>query len=141
VDAALDSLGEALSAAGLEGPRPPATLAALTALEAAIAPMALRVDVRRFWERVDVATLRAITYPQLQDPGFALTSWRMARDEFADLQPVALVEVGHSSLQCMSVELAVGEVQGGALFEWKIVDGGFERRFNGLGEWLSYVAA
>jgi hypothetical protein len=140
VDAGLDSLCEALAAAGLEGPGPPATLTALTALEAAIAPLRLPVEVRRFWERVDAATLRAITHPQLQGPDFALTPWRMARDQFAALQPVALVQVGHSSLQCMSVELTVGEVRGGALFEWSIVDGGFERRFNALGEWLAYVA-
>ena len=140
VDRALDSLCEALAGAGVERPSPPAALSALEELEAAIAPMRLPADVRRFWERVDAATLGAMTDPELHGPDLALMSWRMGRAEFAAGQPAALVQVAYSSHQCMSVELDVGDIQGGALFEWNLVDGGFERRFNGLGEWLAYIS-
>jgi hypothetical protein len=140
VDRALDSLCQALDGAGVERPSPPAALTALEELEAAIDPMRLPADVRRFWQRVDAATLGAMTYPELHGPDLALTSWRMGRAEFAAGQPAALLQVAYSSHQCMSVELDVGEIQGGALFEWNLVDGGFERRFNGVGEWLTYIA-
>jgi len=71
-----------------------------------------------------------MTYPELHGPDFALTSWRMGRDEFAAGQPAALVQVAYCIHQCMSVELNVGEIKGGALIEWNLVYGGFERRFN-----------
>jgi hypothetical protein len=140
VDEALDALSEALAAAGLERPAPPADLTALAQLEAAIAPMRLPADARRFWQRVDAGTLRALTYPELHGPDLALESWRMGRSVVAAQQPQALVQVAYSSHQCMSVELDLGEIEGGAVFEWNLVDEGFERRFDGLGEWLAHIA-
>jgi hypothetical protein len=37
------------------------------------------------------------------------------------------------------MELDQPDAPGGALFEWNVVDGGFERRFNGLETWLAYT--
>lgn len=138
LDGALDLLGGALSAVGAQRPSPPSALSQLEELEAAIAPMRLPSDVRRFWQRVDPATLRADTYPRLHGPDFALHCWRTG---LAAYQPAALVQVAYSSHQCMSVELDIGEIAGGALFEWNLVDGDFHRRFNRLGEWLVCIAA
>jgi hypothetical protein len=50
----------------------------------------------------------------------------MGRDQFAAHQPAALVQVAYSSHHCMSVELDVGDFQGGALFKWNVVDGSFD---------------
>ncbi len=139
IDEALDGLNEALAARGLAPAIPPVSTEIVAELEAEIAPMRLPGEVRRFWERVDVARLPLYPFPQFAGPDFALSSWRSTRDEFSELQPVALVLVGYTSQSCMSVELDVGNLAGGALFEWYIVDGGFERRFNRIGDWLRYV--
>ena len=59
--------------------------------------------------------------------------------EFADADPPALLQIAYESHQCMSAELDQPGVAGGALFEWNLVDGDFERRFNGLEDWLTYL--
>lgn len=48
--------------------------------------------------------------------------------------------VGSESLWCLSGELETDGRQGGTLFEWNIVDGGFTRRFNAFPEWLVAIA-
>ena len=140
---ALESLGRALAGAGLPSWQPPGTPADLDALESEIAPMRLPEAVREFWRQVDVRTLRASPYPQFSTPEFALQSWLMARNEFAAFQPLTLVQVGYESHACMSVELDVDDIDGGALFEWYVSDtsGGFDRRFNSMADWVSHVAA
>jgi len=103
--------------------------------------MRLPEAVRRFWTRVDVRTLRVQPYPAFTTPGFALQSWRMARDEFADAQPLALVTIGYTSHGCMSAELEVDDIAGGALFMWFVDDRtNFTRCFDGIAEWVEHLA-
>jgi hypothetical protein len=131
----------ALTAAGIPLWQPPESLRDLEKLEAALAPMRLPAVVRQFWTRVDARTLRVHPYPMFMPPEGALTLWRQARDEFRSMQPLTLLDVGYESHQCMSVELDVGDVMGGALFEWCVSDpSGFTRRFNALADWLAYIA-
>ena len=117
IDEALDRLAAAMTGARVPLWRAPESHAPLAELEHAIAPMRLPEEVRTFWRRVDAATLRAWPHPAFTTPEWALVSWRMARDQFADLQPLALISVGSESLTCMSVELNVGDIDGGVLFE------------------------
>lgn len=141
IDGALEALSGAFERVGVPLWRPPKALAALEALEAELAPLRLPEAVRKFWRRVDVRTLRASPYPGFTTPEFALGGWRLARDEFRVFQPLALLNVGYESHGCMSVELDVGDVDGGALFEWFVSDpSGFERRFDGLAEWVRHIA-
>jgi hypothetical protein len=141
LERALDQLGGALTVAGIPLWRAPESVDDLVDLEAAITPMRLPEDVRRFWMRVDARTLRVQPYPMMTSPEAALLFWRQARDEFRDMQPLALVDVGYESHFCMSVELDVGHIRGGALFEWCVSDpSGFTRRFNGIADWLAYIA-
>lgn len=131
-----------MTTAGVPLWRAPESRIPLAELEQAIAPMRLPEEVRTFWRRVDAATLRALPHPGFTTPEGALASWRLARDQFAALQPLALVAVGSDSLTCMSVELTVGDIDGGALFDWYVADiGGFTRMFNRLSDCVHYVAA
>lgn len=137
VEDGLDWLAEAL--AGLEVPvwTPPESLEDVEALQAAVAPMRLPEELLAFWRRVDIATLRLEPYPAFCAPEFALSFWEQSAPE---VHPLPLVLVGYSSHDCMSIELEVDELPGGALFEWFLSDlRGFERRFNSLGEWLGYI--
>jgi hypothetical protein len=104
IDEALDRL--AASMAGTEVPlwRAPESHAPLAELEQGIAPMRLPEEIRTFWRRVDADTLRARPHPAFTTPELALAFWRIARDQFADLQPLALVAVGSEGQTCMSVE-------------------------------------
>jgi hypothetical protein len=140
IDEALDALRDAMEAVGVPGWDAPATLADLEELEAELASMRLPEAVRRFWTLVDAWTLRVEPFPAFTRPDFALRTWRMARDEFAAFQPLALVMVGYTSHVCMSVELDVGDVAGGALFEWRNDDRiEFTRRFDGIIEWVEHM--
>src|SRR5688572_4393360 len=137
VDEALDELNRALTDAGLPRPSPPPDRRDLEALEAAVAPMRLPADVRRFWERVDAQTLMVIPCPELRGPDLALTNWRMSPNEHRGRAP--LVEIAYENHHCMAAELDVGDMPGGALFEFFLDDGGFVRRFNGIAEWLTHI--
>ena len=136
IDGSIDALAGALSAEGIEPPRPPSESYELDAIDAELAPMSLPAQVRRFWERVDPATLRVWPYPEPIAPGFAIDSWRQRRDEFPGLAPRTLLDVGYASHQCMSVELDSPLASGGTLFEWNLVDGAFYLRYNELSAWL-----
>jgi hypothetical protein len=141
IDEALEALGGALAGAGVALWQAPESSAGLDELEAELAPMRLPDEVREFWRRVDVQTLRAEPYPRFSTPEFALVSWRMARDEFAGAEPLALVQVGYESHECMSAELDVDGIEGGVLFQWCVSDvGGFARRFNSMADWVNHVA-
>jgi hypothetical protein len=142
VDDALELLAAALQKVDVPTWEAPESTAAIEALQAAVLPMELPDELAAFWRQVDVTTLRVYPYPEFSTPEFSLTSWQMAKKEFAALQPLALVQVGYESHATMSVELDVGDVEGGALFEWFVSDpSGFTRRFNALGDWLAYLAA
>jgi hypothetical protein len=141
MDEALEALRDACGAADVQAWQRPLTLTALEALEAEIAPLRLPDQARQFWTLVNATTLRLVPYPAFITPEAALQAWRMGRDEFAAMQPLALVDVGYTSHGCMSVELHAGDIEGGALFEWFVSDpSGFDRRFNSLADWVWYVA-
>jgi hypothetical protein len=142
VDDALEALAAALRKLDVPRWSSPKSTGPIDELQATVSPMELPDELVAFWRQVDVTTLRVCPYPRFSTPEFALTSWQMAKSEFAALQPLALVQVGYESHDVMSVELDVGEVQGGALFEWFVSDpSGFTRRYNQLGDWLAYMAA
>lgn len=139
VEKALEELVRVACAHGVAAPDAPSDLTALLELEAEIAPMTIPADMRRLWELIDFQTLRVEPYPGLHGPEFALESWRLGRDEFPAAQPLALLQVAYEGQQCMSVELDMADFAGGALFEWYVVDGGFERRFNRIADWLMEI--
>jgi hypothetical protein len=136
IDASIDALAAAIEASGVEPPRPPPEPYDLDAIDAELAPMSLPAQVRRFWERVDPASLRVWAYPDPIPPKFATESWRQRRDEFPGSGPLALLEVGYASHQCMSVELDSPFGRGGTLFEWNLVDVPFYLRYHELSGWL-----
>lgn len=141
IDEAIDALGDALSANGVDAPRPPSTPPDLEAIDAELAPMSIPAQVRRFWERIDPATLRVWPYPSPIQPDFAIQGWRQRRDEFPGLAPLALLDVGYESHQCMSVELDSPLAPGGALFEWNLVDIPFYLRYHELADWLERMTS
>jgi hypothetical protein len=141
VDDALEVLATALRQADVPLWEPPDSQEPVRKLQAAVAPMGMPQELVRFWQLVDVDTLRVAPFPRPCSPEFALTMWEMDRDEFASMNPLACVLVGYESHDCMAVELDVGAVKGGALFEWFLSDpSGFTRRFDTLGDWLAYAA-
>jgi hypothetical protein len=141
VDTSIDALCDALVRAGVEAPREGTDAAQLDRVDAAIAPLRLPAQVRRFWERVDPATLRVWAFPQPVGPEFALDSWAQQRDEFPGMAPAALFLVGYESWNCMSVELDSPLGEGGSLFEWRLEDGGFYLRHHRLSDWLDRITS
>jgi hypothetical protein len=136
IDASIDALADALSAAGVDPPRPPSEATDLDAVDAAIAPLALPQQLRRFWERVDLRSLHLWPYPHPIEAAFALDTWKEHRDEFPGMAPRPLFLVAYESWTCLSVELDSPFGPGGALFEWRLEDGGFHQRYHELSEWL-----
>ena len=105
IDEAIDALADALAEAGVDPPTAPDEPPDLDAIAAAIAPMSLPGQVRRWWERVDPWTMRAWSYPAPIRWNFALDTWIQHRDEFPEIAPRSLFLVGYASWTCMSVEL------------------------------------
>jgi hypothetical protein len=136
IDASIDALADALRAHGVDPPLPPSEPLDLEAIDAELAPMSLPAQVRRFWERVDPASLRVWAYPEPVPAGFAIDGWRQRRDEFPGIAPRSLLDVGYASHQCMSVELTSRFGSGGTLFEWNLVDGAYHLRYHDLSGWL-----
>jgi hypothetical protein len=139
VDASIDALVDALGAAGVDPPRAPSNTADLDAVDAAIAPMSLPGQVRRFWERVDPGSLRVWAYPHPTTVSFALDTWKQHRDEFPGMVSQALFLVGYESWACMSVELDSPLGSGGAMFEWRLDGSSFYLRYHDLSSWLDRI--
>lgn len=111
-----------------------------------MAPLRLPAELRTLWEKVALGTsqgLRVEPYPRLKSPEFALEHWDSMRPILGEIVPPNLfVLVGYESHGCMSVELDMDGVQGGALFDWFISSpGGYVRRYNHLSEWLEDITA
>jgi hypothetical protein len=140
VERSVAALVAALAAAGVEAPSPPADTAILAEIDAAIAPLRLPADVRRFWELVDPPTLRIAVFPTLRSPELALQTWRAARKEYPGLEPAILFMLAYESWTYMSVELDGPHGEGGALFGWGNPDGDFTLRYARLGDWLADLA-
>jgi hypothetical protein len=139
IDESIDALAEALRNSGVDPPHAPAEPPDLDAVEAAIAPMSLPADVRRWWERVDPWSVRAWAYPTLTSCDFALDTWVQHRDEFPGQAPRSLFLVGYESWACMSVELDSPLGAGRALFEWRLDGSSFYLRYHSLGGWLARI--
>jgi len=137
--AALGGLRSALANHGVPAWQAPASTAVLDELQAATSPYRIPPDVLDFWRQVDVTTMRVAPDPLLTTPETALVLWRDSSSSGTPFAP--LLDVGHADHDCMSVELDVGDIDGGALFEWVAsMDTGFTRRHNSLPEWLAQIA-
>jgi hypothetical protein len=141
IDESIDALAETLEQAGVDPPAPPTDPPDWDAIAAAIEPMSLPADVRRWWERVDPWTMRAWAYPEPTRWDFALDTWIQHRDEFPGIAPRSLFLVGYTSWACMSVELDSALSPGGSLFEWRLEDGGFYLRYHDLAGWLERITS
>jgi hypothetical protein len=139
IDDSIDALAAALERVGVDPPGPPAEPPDFNAIAAPVAPMSLPEDVRRWWERVDPWSVRAWAYPELSGWQFALDTWIQHRHEFPGIAPRSLFLVGYTSWACMSVELDSTLNAGGALFEWRLEDGGFHLRYHDLAGWLDRI--
>jgi hypothetical protein len=139
---ALASLRAAMEEKGIPPWRAPESMAGIHELAAALDPLRLPEELRRFWTLVDANTL--LVAPggvQVIPPEFALEDWRWAGKEFPSTQPSALVTFAVESQHRYSIELTVGDLRGGAVFEWWFGDLSFTRRFNEIAAWLEYAAA
>jgi hypothetical protein len=139
IDRAIDALLHALYAAHVDRPRPPVDLAVLDQIAAEIAPLRLPADVRRFWERIDPATLGVEVFPALCNPRFALETWQSGRSEFPG-HPAVLFLIGYESWSCMSIELDGPGGVGGTLFQWRLEGGDFHLGHRRIGDWIARIA-
>lgn len=138
-DDRIDRVIAALEAADAPTPRPPETDEALLDLEAELAPLRLPSGLRRLWQRVDPATMVLRTFPQLSDPGFALSGWRMNRDDEFGL-PLNLLAYCYESHFHLLAELDDGEQPGGAVFAFAFADDTLTLRFADVDDWLDVLA-
>jgi hypothetical protein len=142
LDEALAFLRRAMERHGVPPWRAPESTEGLDRLAAALAPLRLPAELRRFWTLVDASTLLvAPSGVQVIWPKAALEDWRWMGEDFPDMQPRVLLTFAVESQHRYSVELTVGDADGGAIFEWWVGDQTFKRRFNGLAGWLEAVAA
>ncbi len=125
IDAKLAELGDALAAAGLPRPRPPRSPRALDELAAAIAPLRLPEDLRRFWEQVDVDSLAFERYPPIHSPDGSQCLWSQHRDS-PGMVPRVLLPLGYESHAFVLVELhGPDDGGGGSMFAWGYGDTAF----------------
>ena len=139
IDSAVRSLGDALVDAGFERPRPPRDVDWLAEVNATVAPLRVPEQPERFWRLVDPATLRAVVFPRLISPEFALDSWRRVRAESPPQDPHNLLLIGYESWNCMWIELDDDDRRGGTLFDGRLDADAFFRRYNCLEDWLDRI--
>lgn len=144
VDEAVERLGAACRAAGIDPPRPPEDVDALDTvlaeIRAEVAPLRLPADVERFWRLVDLSTLRVSPWPEPMQPRYALDSWRMHRDDSPGTCPRLLFPFGYASHSYLLVELDDGD-GGGHLFSWGYGGEPFVLRHASLVDLLDLTAA
>jgi hypothetical protein len=141
IDASIDRLDEALRAHGLAGIEQPQESGAIDDVAEGISPYLLPAELRRFWERVDVARLAIDLFPPLCDAAGALELQRAA-DEFtvpATPPPLFLV-IGYASHVHRSIELASKWDDGGTIIWSEWVDGGFRISYRSLSDLLDVVS-
>ena len=105
-------------------------------IEAAIAPLRLPPDWRRFWERVDPATIGILLIPWLAGLDQSLAAWAGRDEEDPDTPPRALFPI--QFIWQFDVELESAGGRGGAIFQ---TPNGLEywRRFENFGDWMDVV--
>lgn len=124
IDEAIDNLVAALEPFGVAAPQPPSDLAAVEAIERAIAPLTLPADLRRLWERVDPRTLRVSHGPRLCPPDFALEGWKddrwLAVTESTPVGPPNVLMFGYQSWDCLGIDLDSPGRPGGSIWQWDL---------------------
>jgi hypothetical protein len=139
IDLKVAELGDALEAAGLPRPRPPASRDALDELTSAIAPLRLPEEVRRFWELVDVDSLAVRRYPPIHDPAGSLCLWTQNLDPPGTL-PRVLLPLAYESHAFVLVELhGPDDAAGGALFTWGYGDVEFSYIGDSIGNLVDHT--
>jgi hypothetical protein len=141
IDAAIDSLDDALSSAGLPGLEPSTAASAVDQVAAAVAPHELPAELRRFWQRVDGERIAVYTFPNLRGPTTALELLRDLR-ELEVMVPIApppiLLPVDYAS-QCFGViELGTVWSEGGTILEWGMDDYPLVSR--SVADWIEVLA-
>jgi hypothetical protein len=158
VDLAIERLDQALRSAGFDSLAPVADREAVAEIDAAVAPYAVPVDLRRAWERVDLQSLQVTGWstPEWCSPRTALAIHRQNLAEAPLLfGPPLLFPIARISGDQWSVELLSDTSPGGTILSqdsgaaaWcveyasftdllevyaeLIADGSFQRWDNGL---------
>lgn len=82
---------------------PSAVAAPLAAIDAALAPLRLPVEVRWLWEHWDAPSFDVVPPAGLCDPEFALDSWQVNTKELGF--PAPLFPIGYESHRYLAVDL------------------------------------
>jgi hypothetical protein len=128
IERAVEALSKSLVDAGVEPMRAPLDSQLIERIEAAVAPLRLPAQARRFWELVDPTTIRVHPHPDLIAPEFALTTWERHVNDAPGMVPRVLFPVGYESWTHLLIELHGPESEdGGAMFSWAY--GGQDFRF------------
>jgi hypothetical protein len=107
-------------------------------IERELGPLSLPADLRRLWERVDVARLPGAPYPRPSPPDFALAGWRMLRDDPSGF-PAGLFPWCYESHGHLLIELGGPGAAAGTLFEWAFGDQTIVLRYRDIGDWIAVV--
>ncbi len=141
LDAAIDRLDEALRAAGLAGLEAPKDLQALDEVAEAVAPFALPLDLRRFWERVDPERLPVTLFPRLHGPATALELYRVDLEFSVPLRPpVLFFVIGYDSHVHRSIELTSKWDGGGTILRWAWDEEAFRIAYRSIADLLDVVS-
>jgi hypothetical protein len=140
IDASIDRLTDALRGAGFNSPAAPRDTAPLESISAAVAPYGLPAELRRFWERVDPATIAITVFPELIGPRAALELHRAGLDPaVSPPTPPLLFPFAYSSHVFRSIELASEWGDGGTIFQWADDEDAFQLAYRNLGELLETI--
>jgi hypothetical protein len=116
IDEKIMRLTQGLREKGVEPPEPPEDTKVLKEIDAAVAPLRLPAEVRRFWELVDPCSLRIEPYPHLTSPQVALELWQEQVADSPGVVPRVLFPIAYESHLFTFVEVHGDD--GGALFVW-----------------------
>jgi hypothetical protein len=140
IDEKLSVLARALQERGVESPKSPEDTKVLDEIDAAIAPLRLPAEIRRFWELVDPYSLRIEPSPCFTGPAFALDAWRGHVTETPGMVPRVLFPVAYESHAFAMVELHGADTHdGGAIFFWAYDSSDFSPMFARLDDLLDDV--
>lgn len=137
----IDRLAAALASQGCSLPEPESGRIPWEEIELDIAPLRLPAELRELWERVDLARLPLISSPHPSTPDFALSGWRMLRDEPYASFPCGLFPWCYESHDFLFIELDGPGAFPGTIFEWAFAGSDFELRYRDLGDWLEVMLA
>ncbi len=142
IDDSIAALSSALNDIGFGPLQPPKDLTLLAEIDAAIAPLTVPAELRRFWETVDVyaggiQTLDDLSWPSLHDMPGAFEDWETSRGDQPLISPAALFPIAYSSQLVVAMELDdPRHGPGGALFGYDLVGTEFALEYLSLSDWL-----